>query len=183
MFSCLCFIQIQFRVSRKSTKTKEKSIKNKYGLIDSYFLYIDELNYMILWSLVSLEEIFFSFFDLAWSPDFSSLDFGDFSSSGFFAFLFDFFVDLSSGSFISLRDDLCFPQSMFRFILAQILHIVIDKTETGGFVSSELSGEAIEHNIPFITFELISNLFFKDGLRRHTLISMDDIDDHLFSIQ
>jgi len=138
---------------------------------------------MILWSLISLKEIFFSFFDLSWSSDLSRLNFGDFSSSSFLAFLFDFLVDLSSGSFISLRDDLCFPQSMFGFILAQILHIVINETKARRLVSSELGGESIEDNVPFITFELISDLFFKDGLRWHTLISMDDIDDHLFSIQ
>jgi len=72
---------------------------------------------------------------------------------------------------------------MFGFILAQILHIVINETKARRLVSSELGGESIEDNVPFITFELISDLFFKDGLRWHTLISMDDIDDHLFSIQ
>ena len=114
-------------------------------------------------------------------PEFSLLDFVLSYSPNFVALSLDLFVGFSSGAFFLFGQDSCSSESVLRLEFTQILLIVINHAEAGGLASSELCAESVDHDIAAITFEFVSDFLFQDLFAGHALITVHNVQYHLFS--
>jgi len=78
-------------------------------------------------------------------------------------------------------EDFHSSKSVFRFVLEEIIVVVIDQNETSSSATTEMSVEAESDDVLDISLELLGDEFSNSLVGDISLAGMEDFQDHLLS--